>query len=65
MCAHPDKPIVDALARVRPVTLSKETGAWHARVGFAGPTFVDEHGPLVVVVGRDGFGNDLLGTTVR
>ncbi len=65
MCAHPDKPVLAALHEPRPSTLSAEVGRWHSRVGFAGPTWTDRHGPLVIVVGRDALGNDRLGTTTR
>jgi hypothetical protein len=65
MCAHPDKPILDVLHLAKPTTLSADVGRWQSRVGFAGPTFIDRHGPLVVVIGRDALGNDRLGTTTQ
>jgi ABC-type amino acid transport substrate-binding protein len=65
LCSQPERRVVDVMTRPLPQVLSKRVGALHALVGFAGRTFLPPTGPLVVVIGVDGMGNDRVGVTQR
>lgn len=63
LCSRSDRKIVDVMSKPSPQVLSQKIGAFHAKVGFAGRTFLAPTGPLVVVIGPDALGNDRVGVT--